>query len=160
MWLPWFPSSGWENQHLSRGKKRWIFPSARHESKGESRVTSPLILNLSTTWGEWSAAHPARFIPGKSSPSSTEQASGWDPVPDWTLWWTEHSLVSAGWWATIPWLSSPWRSRYTDYVYWLKMTQKFVTWHTTDIGSYKKDCEMLVLQDLNCVTEHLSSSDW
>jgi len=39
------------------------------------------------------------------------------------------------------------------------MTEKFVTWHTTDMGSYKKDCEVLVLQDFNCVSEPLSSSD-
>jgi len=73
-----------------------FFPNARHESQGESGVTFPLILNLSTTWGERLAAHPARFTPGKKSPASTEQSSGWVSVLDWTLWRREYCIVSAG----------------------------------------------------------------
>jgi hypothetical protein len=48
------------------------------------------ILGFSTSWGEWSASLPGRFIPEKRA-TSTHWIGGWvSPQPVWTLWSREN----------------------------------------------------------------------
>jgi len=42
----------------------------------------PLILNLGTRWGEWSASRLGRFIPGKERGCPFSRMLGWM----WTPW--------------------------------------------------------------------------
>jgi hypothetical protein len=54
-----------------------------------------LILDLGTTWGEWSASRPGRALPsGKGPPVPIVQEAGWTPEPVWTQRIEEISFAS------------------------------------------------------------------
>jgi len=76
---------------------------------GGSRSITPLILNIDARWGEWSLPVPVTLLPVPS-----EREDGCAPEPIWTLRRTEISLAAARNRSTIPRLSSPWPSHYTD----------------------------------------------
>lgn len=73
----------------------------------------PLFINLGTKWG-WSASHSTHFTPRETAPG-THQLRGWVGTrPGLDALEREKSLA-ATMNNTVPWLSSPESSHYTEY---------------------------------------------
>jgi hypothetical protein len=58
-------------------------------------MKTPLILNLGTRWGEWSASRPGRALPPVPIVPIVQEA-GWAPEPVWTQRLEEKSSASVG----------------------------------------------------------------
>jgi hypothetical protein len=63
--------------------------------RGNGGVTPPFFTSA-LDGGEWSAAHPFRFIFGKRGPVPIVWEAEWAPELVWTLWNREKSLASTG----------------------------------------------------------------
>lgn len=83
--------------------------------KGEITWTAPVILNHGTRTGSTVNFMPWPLTPGEKSLVFTEQEVWWTPEPVWMFWRREKSLNPARSHTTVPHLSRPQPSHYTNY---------------------------------------------
>ena len=87
----------WEQE-----KTGWLFGSRTHEMvicpclchKGITGIggVATLIINLSSSWGEWSASLLGRLKLTERTSSPIVEEAGWTPEPVWIFWRRKHII--------------------------------------------------------------------
>jgi hypothetical protein len=118
-------------------------------------IQLPLILDVGTRWGEWSASRPGRALaPGKGPPVPIVQEAGWAPESVWTQRLQKKILSSLP--GIEPW--SPGRRDRSQTLYWLSYLAHFLP-STNNFFSYLVYCRPIwLLHQLICICNCLRQS--